>query len=180
MSPLIAWTNFYVIIGSSAGALTGLTFVVITLIAQTQLAGEGGAVAAYTTPTIVHFGGVLFLSVVLSAPWPMLIPPALTLGLCGLAGALYTVISVQRQRRQDIYTPVLEDWLWFAACPFVAYLALAAAAALLPDSPELALFAIGGVMALLLFLGIRNAWDSITYIVMERVPQKQGRNERQD
>ncbi len=32
--PLQAWENFYVIVGSSAGALTGLQFVVLTLIAE--------------------------------------------------------------------------------------------------------------------------------------------------
>ena len=32
--PLEAWANFYVIVGSSAGGLTGLTFVVIALVAD--------------------------------------------------------------------------------------------------------------------------------------------------
>ena len=34
MTPLAGWENFYVIVGSSAGALIGLQFVVITLIAD--------------------------------------------------------------------------------------------------------------------------------------------------
>jgi len=34
MSALSGWENFYVIVGSSAGALIGLQFVVITLIAE--------------------------------------------------------------------------------------------------------------------------------------------------
>ena len=32
-SALKAWENYYVIVGSSAGALTGLQFVVLTMIA---------------------------------------------------------------------------------------------------------------------------------------------------
>ena len=36
MSLLAAWQNFYVIVGSSAGALIGLQFVVITLIADSR------------------------------------------------------------------------------------------------------------------------------------------------
>ena len=35
-SALIPWDNFYVIVGSSAAALTGLQFVVITLVAETR------------------------------------------------------------------------------------------------------------------------------------------------
>ena len=35
MSPLTGWENFYVILGSAAAGLMGLTFVVIVLIAET-------------------------------------------------------------------------------------------------------------------------------------------------
>jgi hypothetical protein len=111
MSLLIAWENFCIIVGSSAGALTGLTFVAVTLVAETRQRGDGRGIAAFTTPTVVHFGVVLFVSAALSAPWPSLLPLALLLGLCGLAGALYTAIVVRLQRRLELYTPVLEDWL---------------------------------------------------------------------
>ena len=39
LSPLTQWESFYVIVGSSAGALTGLQFVVIALIAEAEAAG---------------------------------------------------------------------------------------------------------------------------------------------
>jgi hypothetical protein len=35
-SPLVAWESFYVIVGSSGAALTGLQFVVIALIAEVR------------------------------------------------------------------------------------------------------------------------------------------------
>ena len=38
MSPLDQWDNFYMIVGTSAGALIGLQFVVMTLIAEGRLA----------------------------------------------------------------------------------------------------------------------------------------------
>ena len=37
MSPLTTWQNFYTIIGSAAATLTGLMFVVVTLIAQVRV-----------------------------------------------------------------------------------------------------------------------------------------------
>ena len=175
-SALTEWENFYIIVGSSAGALTGLTFVVITLVAGMRQRDMGRGIAAFTTPTTVYFGTVLLVCAILSAPWPALAPAALLLGLVGLAGVLYGAIVVRRQRQldQDDYTPVLEDWLWYAVCPLVAYAALLAAAILLPGNPDAALFAVGGVMILLLFLGIRNAWDIVTYIAVERVaPQNE-------
>jgi hypothetical protein len=36
-SVLADWESFYVIVGSSAGALTGLMFVVITLVADARI-----------------------------------------------------------------------------------------------------------------------------------------------
>jgi len=172
MSPLTAWTNFYVIVGSSAGALTGLTFVVITLIAQIQQRAANQAIPAFTTPTVVHFSVVLLLASLLSAPWPTLAPPAILLGLCGLAGLLYSAIVIRRQLRLDDYKPVVEDWLSYAAAPLVAFAALLVAAILLPGNPVVALFIIGGVMALLLFLGIHNAWAATTFIVVERISRQ--------
>src|SRR5205085_12673274 len=64
------WTNFYVIVGSSAGALIGLQFVVRPLIAGRPTArGEAQAGDAFSTPSVVHFGVVLLLSAIVSAPW---------------------------------------------------------------------------------------------------------------
>ena len=68
MSELTEWDSFYVIVGSAAGALIGLQFVVMTLIAERpKPAAEAGA--AFGTPTIVHFSIALLLSAVLRAPW---------------------------------------------------------------------------------------------------------------
>ena len=47
VSPLAAWQNFYVIIGTSAASLTGLMFVVITLIAGARVRGSSGGLAAF-------------------------------------------------------------------------------------------------------------------------------------
>jgi len=157
-----------------------LTFIAITLTARIRLPGVERGIAAFNTPTVVHFGVTLFLAAVLSAPWPTLAPLAFVLGLCGLAGALYSAIVVQRQRRLDRYTLVLEDWLWYTLCPLIAFLALVAAAILLPGSAAPALFLIGGVMALLLFNGIRNAWDLVTFIVVARLPEQDERNEQKE
>jgi hypothetical protein len=55
MPPFAAWESFYVIVGSSAGALTGLQFVVITLGAEKKALGDGGTTRAFATPTVVHF-----------------------------------------------------------------------------------------------------------------------------
>jgi hypothetical protein len=68
MTALSGWQNFYVIVGSSGGALIGLQFVVIALVAGLPRApGAAQAGQAFATPTIVHFGAVLLLSAILRA-----------------------------------------------------------------------------------------------------------------
>jgi len=85
MTALSGWENFYVIIGSSAGALIGLQFVVITLIADMPLRdGAAQAGHAFATPTIVHFGAVLLLAGILTAPWSTIAPVAALWGLMAL------------------------------------------------------------------------------------------------
>jgi hypothetical protein len=86
MLPFASWTNFYVIVGSSAGALTGLTFVVITLIAGRHSEDARLVMNAFTTPIVVHFSTVLLVAALLSAPWTALALVAVLLGLGSLLG----------------------------------------------------------------------------------------------
>jgi hypothetical protein len=76
MSELKEWVNFYMIVGAAAGALIGLQFVVLTLIAERPPLRAEEAGAAFGTPTVVHFGAALLLSAVLSAPWHAITPVA--------------------------------------------------------------------------------------------------------
>jgi len=177
MSLLPAWQNFYVIIGSAAAALTGLMFVVITLIARAGQRRSSESVGAFGTPTVVHFCLALLVAAILSAPWQALWNAGLLLGLCGLGGVIYVVIVLRRARRQTDYEPVLEDWLWHTVFPLVSYTGLVVAALLLPIYPAPVLFIIAAATVLLLFIGIHNAWDNVTYIAIEL---SQPQNKSQD
>ena len=168
--PLLGdWESFYVIVGSSAGALTGLQFVVIALVAESRARSSSRELDAFATPTVVHFCAVLLVSAILSAPWHGLGAPRLLLAVCGVAGVVYTLIVVRRAKRQTGYEPVLEDWTWHAAIPLAAYAALAAAGLVLKSHPESALFVIGTAAVLLLFTGIHNAWDAVTFLTLVRI-----------
>ncbi len=177
LSPLATWQNFYVIVGTAAATLTGLMFVVITLSARTREPGPSGALGAFATPTVVHFGAALLVAAILNAPWQVLWNPGLLLGLCGLGGVIYVVIVLRRARQQTDYQPVLEDWLWHTVLPLLSYTALVAAAMVLPGNPAPALFVIAAATVLLLFIGIHNAWDDVIYIAIER---SQSENKSQD
>ena len=167
-SAFTPWESFYVIIGSSAAALTGLQFVVIALGSESRNLGTEREIHAFATPTIVHFCAVLLVSAILSAPWHHHWPPALTLAATGLAGLLYTFVIVRRARRSEHYKPVLEDWIWHTITPFLSYCALAIASLFLPNHPTPSLFIIAASSLLLLFTGIHNAWDAVIFLALAR------------
>src|SRR6266851_4334206 len=145
-------------------------FVVVTLIAgvRVRVSAQSEAFATFNTPNVVHFCLALLVAAILSAPWQALWQAGVLLGLCGLGGVTYVVIVLRRVRRQTDYEPVLEDWLWHTVLPLVSYTALVVAAIVLPGNAALALFGTGAVTVLLLFTGIHNAWDTVTYVVIER------------
>lgn len=163
------WESYYVIMGSSGAALTGLQFVVMALAAETRRA-DGGAIDAYATPTVVHFCVALFVSAILSAPWHGLGGPAIALGVCGVFGVAYALIATRRATRQTGYAPVFEDWLFHTILPLVAYVALLVSALMLSRHAEAALFPVAAVVLLLLFIGIHNAWDTVTFLTLSQLP----------
>ena len=164
---LDAWETFYVILGSSAAALTGLQFVVIAVVADTPGLRSEESVGAFATPTIFHFCQSLVIAAVLSAPWQSMAPVAWLLVANGSAGVFYTLVAFRRARRQTNYHPVAEDWLWHTALPLATYGALLVAAFCLRQDPPVALFFIGGVVLSLIIIGIHNAWDAVAYIATQ-------------
>jgi hypothetical protein len=173
IAALSAWDSFYVIVGSSSAALTGLQFVVISVIgADPEPPSSTAEIGAFGTPTVVHFCAALLVSVILSAPWHGISPALWTVGACGIAGIVYTAAVIRRARRQQGYQLVMEDWIGHAVLPAVAYLCLVAAALWVRSAPAESLFLVGGATVLLVFIGIHNAWDAVTYIAIDKRRQK--------
>ncbi|HWA89989.1 MAG TPA: hypothetical protein VG889_08135 [Rhizomicrobium sp.] len=165
MQGLSEWDTFYVIVGGAAGALIGLQFVVMTLIAERPTAVTAEAGRAFATPTVVHFSACLLLAALVRVPWPR---PELTIwaaGAVGACGLLYMALPVLRMRRQRAYQMDWEDILCHVVLPFAAYALLALSAALASSRLDAATFGVGGAALLLLFVGIHNAWDAVAYQV---------------
>ena len=182
MTALAGWQNFYVIVGASAGALIGLQFVVLTLIADRPITGANvaHAGATYATPTIVHFGTVLLLSGLMTAPWSGISSVAALWGLVGVLGVVYSLLIARSIRRQTAYRPVMEDWIFHFVLPATAYATLAVAACAATSCLRQALFGIATSALALLFTGIHNAWDGVTYHVFNRKPPAEDSRERTD
>jgi hypothetical protein len=106
MPDLSQWDSFYVIVGSAAGALIGLQFVVMTLLADSPSLAAPEAGAAFGSPTIVHFSVALFLSAIVRVPWPSMMIFSSVLDLMGLLGLIYMMIVVWRMTSQNSITPI--------------------------------------------------------------------------
>lgn len=168
MTAVPEWEIFYLIVGGAAGALIGLQFVVLTLLAERPPPDGINANAAFSTPTIVHFTATLILAAVVSVPWEGLGLVAASSAILGLVGVAYAAVVLRRVLRQKAYRPGLEDWTFHVAIPAIAYLMLAAAGLGLARWGDLALDAIGAAGLTLLLVGIHNSWDAVSFHVYAR------------
>jgi hypothetical protein len=158
IAALTDWQNFYVIVGSAAGGLTGLTFVVITLAGTRRPTTTG--LRAFVTPTIVHFGAVLTLAAFICVPHQSVTSLSAGLGAIGIGGLIYVgVVAASLRGVTSMYIPVHEDWIWNVAAPALVYGALVAMAILCWQRLEYSLYGVAAASVLLLFTGIHNAWD---------------------
>jgi hypothetical protein len=175
MDALSGWDNFYVIAGSSAGALLGLQFIALTLIAQRQPRDAQPlqlASSAFATPTVLHFSSVLLTSAMLSAPWQAVTNAAIAWGILGGCGVVYELIVLRRMVAQSAYRPQLEDWIFHLVVPIGAYATLLGSALFTRTHAHGALFAVAGAVLALLFTGVHNAWDGVTYTIFNVRPRE--------
>jgi hypothetical protein len=153
------WDSFYVIVGSSAGALTGLTFVVIALATDAKRVSFTG-LRAYVEPTIVHFCAVLALACYLSMPHQGALTLSWGLSAAGALGLAYVGwVAASIARVAGTYAPIREDWIWNAILPGACYGVTLTAGISIWYRPAPSLYAVGAASLALIFIGLHNAWD---------------------
>jgi hypothetical protein len=169
---LHAWENFYVIVGSSAAALTGLTFIVITIAADRRDTSPGlrlKGLRAFITPTVVYFGTALWLSALMAVPGHTATSLSVCVSVTGVLGIIYCIQVIYWMFAVfSDYKPFLSDWIWNGFLPPAAFVFLTVAGFLGTGHTTLLLYAVGGVTLLLLFVGIHNAWDVVAWTTTER------------
>jgi hypothetical protein len=165
---LADWGAFYTLTGTSAAALVGLMFVVITIVTSSEVrqATTRTGVGTFSTPTVVHFAVAMIISALLAAPWPSLVFPAMLLVFIGLLGISYLCTLISRQRSLDTYSPDIEDWVWFTILPLVAYALICGGGVFLAVGRSAGPFAYAAGVLLLMVIGIHNAWDVVTFLIV--------------
>jgi len=95
--------------------------------------------------------------------------PLCGMGLIGIVGIAYSGMIAHCMRGLTAYRPQGEDWLFHVALPAIAYATFAFSAAISRFEMRAAMFTVAGTVLLLLFMGIHNAWDAVTYYVFTRI-----------
>ena len=158
------WDSYYLLIGTAAGALIGLLFVVATLNAGREVSSVTRGTQTYLTPTVFHFAMVVVVSALATAPGlpGRFVGPALAA--CALAGLLYSVWICVRLSQNKLEGEHWSDFWFFGAAPGATYLGLGATAAAVWAAPLAVPYGTAFLLLLLMLLGIRNAWDLVTWL----------------
>ena len=111
------WANFYVTTGAASASLIGLLFVVVTLGVGFSSSDATIGARAFLTPTLIHFGGVLLLSLAALAPFASPWPTAVIFCLCGLSGLAYLTKVIAARRKIDFVGLSWADWIPYGGVP---------------------------------------------------------------
>jgi hypothetical protein len=164
--PLVDWQNFYVIVGSAAGALTGVQFVVLTLIAQFRASSSMREIRAFGTPTVVHFCSALLVSALMVMPLRSISGLSVCVGMLGTLGVIYSLTIFVHAHKAE-YNPDVEDWIWYTALPLAAHFALVVSAVLLWKDVAWSLYVVATATMAFVLLGVHNSWDTVTYVAVK-------------
>lgn len=160
------WETFYLVVGTSAGALVGVMFIVATLTAEIDFEQINRGTIIYQNPTVFHFGIIVAVSALALVPEHLVEIVAVLVGIAGLAGLVYAAVTLRRMsERYDFYQATGWDRLYFAGLPGVSYLLMLAGSVAVFGQREIAAETIGAGTLLLLLVSIRNAWDVATFAV---------------
>ena len=167
LQQLQAWHEFYLLLGTSAAALTGLMFVVISIGPEVISGREASGVRAFVTPTVVYFTSALIVSGVMMMPRvdPVVLGVLLLLGsIAGLAYVFWT--GVHRNWRENKLG--WDDFIWYATLPLLGYIVMLAAAIGIWMRGAFGPYALAAAVMLLMVVGIRNAWDLVIWFAQKR------------
>jgi hypothetical protein len=164
---LHAWHDFYSLVGTASATLVGLMFIAASIGAPVFREEDRAATDAFISPTVAHFSTTLFVSILATVPVRDGLPLAVLLVLVGLAGSAFSLrvwvqLLIRRRFKVD-----LVDRMFYASIPCIGHLLVPIAGVMLTMQPEWGLDCLAAAALILLFAGLRNAWDMTTWIVLK-------------
>jgi hypothetical protein len=162
---LRSWHDFFMLVGEASATLMGLVFVGVSLGAGIRRASMR-TLHTFVTPIVLHFSYTLLLAaafvVPTHRPWTLaVLSGGLALALLVVVmGVLRGILAHHRDGAAD-----REHWVWHFALPLVTSLATFVASAGLIHAAAWAIELLASASALLLFVGVRNSWRLVSWIL---------------
>lgn len=164
-----AWHEFYALLGAASATMVGLLFVAASVGAGVFSSDRRAPLRIFLSASVVHFAGILAVSLLVLAPirnW--LLFGVMILG-CGLFGLCYCGLTWRDTVREGLSASIdLDDKTWYAALPALAYLCETAAAIALVMRLDQGAVGLAIAVAVLLLVGIHNAWDITIWMITRR------------
>ena len=159
------WENYYLMIGSSAGALIGLMFVVVTLTAGRDRAEVERGKHLYTSPIVWHLAVILTLSGAAAVPGisaPLFSAATICLAILGLGWGIRSTAGIWR--RPGAPDAAGFDTFWYGIAPALVYVGLGIAGLGLFSGQAWGASAVAAALMALLLVSIHAEWDLVTYL----------------
>jgi len=159
------WSDYFFMLGSSAAALIGLMFVVVTLTAGRNRKEVQGGKTLYTSPVVWHLAIVVVVSGATMAPT---VGPRF-FGVCGAAIAalgifigLRSAIGIGTRKFSGADSGF--DMWWYGLVPAAVYVGLAAGSVGVFTGQPWAASAVAAALMALLLVSIHAEWDLVTFL----------------
>ena len=159
------WHEFYLMLGTVAGALVALLFVAVSVAVGYLTEERSIATRFFLTPIIIHFSSVILISALALAPekLPLLIESLI--GLNAVIGLVVAIVVFYRVWTSHLSGVYVVDHLGYGLGPLVSYAVILAGAICAYRGWEWSSFLIATGVVLLLMVNIRNAWDMMLSLV---------------
>jgi hypothetical protein len=160
------WHDFYTLVGTASATLVGLMFVAASIGSSVFNEKHSIALQAFFSPTVVNFAAVLFICIGVMIPSQTWLSLGLLLVGGAVAGLIYSGrVWVQMFVRRSFHVDMI-DRNFYATVPLVGYLLVLSAGISLLLRLQWSAEMTAAALVVLMFAGVRNAWDMTTWIMM--------------
>jgi hypothetical protein len=159
------WHEFYLLLGTVAGALVALLFVAVSVGVGYLTEGRSTATRFFLSPIVVHFSSVLMISALALAPEKIPLLIETLIGLNAAAGFIVSCVVFIRVLRSHFPGVVAIDHFGYGLAPMFSYVVIFIATISAARGWEWSPFLLATGVVLLLFVNIRNAWDMMLALV---------------
>jgi hypothetical protein len=166
---LALWRGFYALLGEASATMVALLFVAASVGAGMFSNGRRAPMRVFLSASVVHFGGILTVSLITQAP----IRNQTVLGglvvAAGVFGLGYYAVTWRDMMHDELTKRIdLEDRIWYACLPVATYLiegvtGVALICGLAQGWPALAI-----TLGLLMLIAVHNAWDITVWSIGRR------------